>query len=127
MKSRPELSRRERQFMDVLYARGRSTVAEVMEDLPDPPSYSAVRATLRILEEKGHVYHEQDGPRYVYIPQVETEEARAQALSHLVSTFFDGSEEDAVVTLLKMSDATLTDSEVERLRTRIRESRERGE
>lgn len=127
MKQRPELSRRERQFMDVLYARGRSTVAEVMEDLPDPPSYSAVRATLRILEEKGHVYHEQDGPRYVYIPQKETEEARTEALSHLVSTFFDGSEEDAVVTLLKMSDAKLTDAEVDRLRNRIRETRERGE
>ena len=127
MKHRPELSRRERQFMDVLYARGRCTVAEVMEDLPDPPSYSAVRATLRILEEKGHVYHEQDGPRYVYIPQVETEEARTAALNHLVTTFFDGSEEEAVVTLLKMSDAKLSDAEVERLRDRIRATRERGQ
>lgn len=121
-----ELSRRERQIMDVLYARRRATVGEVMGDLPDPPSYSAVRATLRILEAKGHVRHEQDGPRYVYTPSVEPERARKAALSHLVATFFDGSAEEAVVTLLRMSDAALTDGEVERLRGRIREARTRG-
>jgi len=126
MVSRRELSRRERQIMDVLYARGKATVAEVMEDLPDPPTYSAVRATLRILEEKGHVYHEQDGPRYVYVPSVETERARKAALSHLVATFFDGSEEEAVVTLLRMSDVELTEEEVVQIRERIRDARGKG-
>jgi BlaI family penicillinase repressor len=126
MESRTELSRRERQIMDVLYARGKATVAEVMQDLPDPPTYSAVRATMRILEEKGHVYHEQDGPRYVYVPSVETERARKAALSHLVTTFFDGSEEEAVVTLLRMSDAAISDDEVARIRDRIREARRKG-
>jgi predicted transcriptional regulator len=126
MEQATELSRRERQIMDVLYARGRATVAEVMEDLMNPPSYSAVRATLRILEEKGHVYHEQDGPRYVYAPSVEPERARKAALSHLVATFFDGSEEEAVVTLLRMSDAAMTEAEVIRIRERIREARRRG-
>ncbi|MQA91931.1 MAG: BlaI/MecI/CopY family transcriptional regulator [Gemmatimonas sp.] len=121
-----ELSRRERQIMDVLYARGRATVAEVMGDLPNPPSYSAVRATLRILEEKGHVYHEQDGPRYVYVPAVEAERARKAALGHLVATFFDGSAEEAMVTLLRMSDARMTDAEVARIRERIRDARRRG-
>jgi BlaI family transcriptional regulator, penicillinase repressor len=126
MDSRIELSRRERQIMDVLYARGRATVAEVMQDLPDPPSYSAVRATLGILEEKGHVNHEQDGPRYVYVPSLEPERARKAALSHLVATFFDGSEEEAVVTLLRMSDVGMSDDEVSRIRERIREARRRG-
>jgi BlaI family transcriptional regulator, penicillinase repressor len=126
MEQGSELSRRERQIMDALYARGKATVAEVMEDLPNPPSYSAVRATLRILEEKGHVYHEQDGPRYVYAPSVEPERARKAALSHLVETFFDGSEEEAVVTLLRMSDAAMTEAEVARIRERIREARRRG-
>ena len=126
MESRTELSRRERQIMDVLYARGKATVAEVMQELPDPPTYSAVRATLRILEEKGHVFHEQDGPRYVYVPAVETEHARKAALSHLVTTFFDGSEEEAVVTLLRMSDAALSEDEVSRIRDRIREARRKG-
>ncbi|MEX2569974.1 MAG: BlaI/MecI/CopY family transcriptional regulator [Gemmatimonadota bacterium] len=126
MERRSELSRRERQIMDVLYARGNATVAEVMEDLPDPPGYSAVRATLRILEEKGHVYHEQDGPRYVYAPSVEPERARTAALRHLVTTFFEGSEEEAVMTLLRMTDASLSEDEVGRIRERIREARRGG-
>jgi predicted transcriptional regulator len=121
-----ELSRRERQIMDVLYARGKASVAEVMDDLPDPPGYSAVRATLRILEEKGHVYHEQDGPRYLYVPLVEPERARNAALSRLVETFFEGSKEEAVVTLLRMSEMTMTDAEVARIRERIREACRRG-
>lgn len=121
-----ELSRRERQIMDILYAQGRATVAEVMRDLPDPPSYSAVRATLRILEEKGHAYHEQDGPRYVYAPSVEPDRARKAALKHLISTFFEGSEEEAVMTLLQMSDAEISDAELERIRERIRDARRRG-
>ena len=112
--------------MDVLYARGRATVAEVMEDMPEPPSYSAVRATLRILEEKGHVYHVQDGPRYVYLPSLEPERARKAALSHLVETFFDGSAEEAMVTLLSLSDAELPQDELQRIRQRIREARVEG-
>ena len=126
MEPRNELSRRERQIMDVLYARGQATVAEVMEDMPDPPSYSAVRATLRILEDKGHAYHEQAGPRYVYRPSLEPERARKAALSHLVETFFDGSAEEAMVTLLSMSDAALPADELERIRGRIRDARRQG-
>jgi predicted transcriptional regulator len=121
-----QLSRRERQIMDVLYLRGRATVAEVMADLPDPPSYSAVRATLRILEEKGHVAHEHDGPRYVYVPTVPADSAREAALTHLVKTFFDGSAEAAAAALLQMSDASLTAGDIERLRQRIRTAREEG-
>lgn len=126
MEPRNELSRRERQIMDVLFARGHATVAEVMEDMPDPPSYSAVRATLRILEEKGHANHFQDGPRYVYRPSMDPERARTAALSHLVETFFDGSAEEAMVTLLGLSDAALPRDEIERIRARIRDAREEG-
>ncbi len=86
-----QLSRRERQIMDVIYRRGRATAAEVLDDIPDPPGYSAVRAMLRLLEEKGHVRHEQDGPRYVFLPIVNRDRARKSALKHVVRTFFDGS------------------------------------
>ncbi|HEX7049715.1 MAG TPA: BlaI/MecI/CopY family transcriptional regulator [Longimicrobiales bacterium] len=120
------LSRRERQIMDVLYRRERATVAEVMADLPDPPSYSAVRATLRILEEKGHVEHEQDGPRYVYLPTVDRGEARTAALTHVVSTFFGGSAEQAAVALLRMSDVDLDEAGIERLARKIREAAREG-
>ncbi|HUF12562.1 MAG TPA: BlaI/MecI/CopY family transcriptional regulator [Longimicrobiales bacterium] len=121
-----ELSRRERQIMDVLYRRGAASVAEVMEEMPDPPSYSAVRATLRVLEEKGQVYHVHDGPRYVYQPSLEPERARRAALHHLVSTFFDGSAEEAVVALLRLEDTKANVVEIERLRDRIREARQEG-
>ena len=94
------LSRRERQIMDLLFQRGRATAAEVQEGLPEAPSYSAVRALLRILEEKGHVRHEQDGPRYVYVPKADRERARQSALKHVVQTFFDGSAEQAMAALL---------------------------
>src|SRR6201990_326342 len=94
------LSRRERQIMDVIYRRGRATAAEVLDDIPDPPSYSAVRAMLRLLEEKGHVLHEQAGPRYVFLPTVNRDRARKSALKHVVKTFFDGSATDAVAALL---------------------------
>lgn len=120
------LSRRERQIMDVLFRRGDATVAEVMESMPDPPSYSAVRATLRILEEKGHVVHREDGPRYVYLPASAPEEARADALKHLVRTFFDGSTEQAVTALLRLSDARLSEAEISRLQERIRAARKKG-
>src|SRR3954469_12868431 len=91
-----QLSRRERQIMDVIYRRGQATAAEVLEDMPDPPSYSAVRAMLRLLEEKGHVRHEQDGPRYVFLPTLHRDRASRSALTHVVRTFFDGSATEAV-------------------------------
>ena len=86
-----QLSRREWQIVDVIYARGQATAAEVTAALPDPPSYSAVRALLRILEHKGHLRHQEDGPRYVFLPTVSRDRARRSALRTLVKTFFDGS------------------------------------
>ena len=121
-----ELSRRERQIMDVLYRRGAASVAEVMEDMPDPPSYSAVRATLRVLEEKGQVFHVHDGPRYVYQPAADPDRARRAALDHLVATFFDGSAEEAVVALLRLEDADADAEVIERLREAIRLARVEG-
>src|SRR3954470_1199160 len=119
-----QLSRRERQIMDVIYRRGRATAAEVLEDLPDPPSYSAVRALLRLLEEKGHVRHEHDGPRYVYSPTVNRDRARRSALKHVVRTFFDGSATDAVAALLD-GDA-IDHSELDRLSALIEQARTEG-
>ena len=112
--------------MDVLYQRGRATALEVQESLPDPPSYSAVRALLRILEDKGHIRHEQDGPRYVYVPMVARENARLSALQHLVSTFFNGSAEQAMAALLEISDADLSDEQLERLQQMIENARIEG-
>jgi len=111
--------------MDVIYRRGRATAADVLEDLPDPPSYSAVRALLRLLEEKGHVRHEQDGPRYVFLPTVNRERARRSALRHVVRTFFDGSPTDAVAALLE-SDSKLSESELDRLSAMIQQARKEG-
>lgn len=121
-----DLSRRERQIMEIVYQRGRATAAEVLEDLPDPPSYSAVRALLRVLEEKGHLKHEQDGPRYVYMATVPRAEARDSAMRRLVRTFFDGSAEKAAAAFLDMSGAQLTDDELERLAEMIEQAREEG-
>ncbi len=120
----PKLSRRERQLMDILYQRGPATVARVMGALPDPPSYSAVRATLRVLEDQGHVIHSADGPRYVYVPAVSRDQARRSALSHLLETFFNGSAEQAVVTLLQMSDRELSDDDIDRLVAGVRAARQ---
>ena len=120
------LTRRERQVMDILFRRGEATVADVMADLPDPPTYSAVRSILRILEEKGLITHQEDGPRYVYLPAMNTELAREDALRHVIQTFFDGSTEQAVTALLKISDAQVSDVEVARLRERIRNARLSG-
>jgi predicted transcriptional regulator len=120
-----QLSRRERQIMDVIYRRGRATAAEVLEDIPNPPSYSSVRALLRLLEEKGHVRHEQDGPRYVFLPIVNRERARKSALKHVVRTFFDGSATDAVAALLD-GDRQLDSSELDRLSAMIDEARREG-
>src|SRR5688572_28823601 len=117
MSPRPhiDLSRRERQIVDILYSQGRATAAEMQAALPDPPSYSAVRAMLRILEEKGHVRHEQDGPRYVYLPTVARDNAKRSALRHMLQTFFDGSAEQAISALLDDSSTRLSDRELDRL------------
>lgn len=121
-----ELSRRERQIIDILYAQGRATAAEVQTQLPDPPSYSAVRAMLRILEEKGHVRHEQDGPRYVYRPTVARESAKRSAMRHMLQTFFDGSAEQAISALLDGSSAKLSEAELDRLAQMIDQARRSG-
>jgi predicted transcriptional regulator len=120
------LSRREREIMEVIYRRGQATAAEVLEDLPEPPSYSAVRAMLRILEEKGHLRHEQEGPRYVFLTTVPREQARRSALKQLVRTFFDGSTEQAVAALLDLSSRKLSDAELDRLARVIDRAREEG-
>ena len=96
-----ELGQRERQIMEIVYRRGRATASEVLADLADPPSYSAVRGMLRYLEEKGHLKHEQNGPRYVYSPTSPPKKVRASALSHLVHTFFDGSVSEAAAALIE--------------------------
>jgi predicted transcriptional regulator len=120
------LSRRERQIMDVVYRLGRATAAEVQEALPDPPSYSAVRALLRILEQKGHLRHEQDGPRYVFLPTLPRDKAQRSALKQLVQTFFGGSTAQAVAALLGAPDAKLTDQDLDRLSHLIDKAREEG-
>jgi predicted transcriptional regulator len=119
-----ELGRRERQIMDILARRGRATAAEVLEDLPDPPSYSSVRGMLRLLEEKGYARHEWDGPRYVYIATANQEQLQKSALSHLVQTFFGNSTEAAVVAMLGSSDAKLTREELDRIAKLIEEARQ---
>src|SRR5215213_7867626 len=101
------LSRRERQVMDIMHRRGSATVAEIMADLPDPPTYSAVRSVLRILGDKGLIRFREDGQRYVYYPAQPTDQARENALAHLVSTYFAGSPEQAVTALLRMADVDL--------------------
>ena len=120
------LSRRERQIMDIIYQRGQATAAEVMEDLPDPPSYSAVRALLRVLEEKGHVRHKHDGPRYVFYPTVSRDRARQSALKQVVGTFFEDSTEQAVATLLDMSAKEMSEVELDRLAELIEQARKEG-
>ena len=117
------LSRRERQIMDVIYRRGRATSAEVLEDLPDPPSYSSVRSALRLLEEKGNLRHEIDGQRYVYLPTVPREKAQRTALGHLVRTFFNGSAEQVVNTLVE--DSRLSPEELDRLARLLAQARQR--
>ena len=120
------LSRRERQIMDVIYAHGAVSVQEVVDRIPDPPSYSAVRAMLRVLEEKGHVKHREDGPRYLYLPTVPRDEASRSALRQLVRTFFDGSAEQAAAALLDMSGSELSEEELDRLSKTIEQARKEG-
>ena len=119
------LSRRERQIMDVLFQHGTATAAEVRAGMPDAPSYSAVRTQLRILEDKGHINHAQDGPRYLYRPTVAKDRAKRSALNHLVDTFFNGSAEQAMAALLDDSSGALSDHELDRLNDLIQQARSR--
>ena len=121
-----DLSRRERQIIDILYAQGSATAAEVQAALPDPPSYSAVRAMMRILEDKGHVRHEQDGPRYIYKPTIARDNAKKSAMRHMLQTFFDGSAEQAISALLDDHSARLSDVELDRLARIIDQARKAG-
>ena len=123
---RPPLSRREREIMDILYRRKRATAADVLEDLADKPSYSAIRAHLRILEDKGHIQHEEQGTRYLYSPVVPHERARKSALRHTVDTFFEGSVEKVVASLLDSQSAKLSDEEFDRLAGMIKDAKERS-
>jgi predicted transcriptional regulator len=116
------LSRRERQIMDVLYRLGRASVADVLSQLSGKKHYSTVRAQLRVLEEKGHVRHEEDGSRYIYLPTVPRDVARRSALRHLVETFFDGSTEKVVTALLGGEAKQISQEELERLALLISES-----
>ena len=120
------LTRRERQIIDVLYRRGRATAAEVMAELPGTPSYSTVRTQLRVLEEKGHVRHEEEGPRYVYMPALPRHAARRSALRHLVNTFFDGSTAKVVAALLGGEGTRLTDDELKRVAELVEKARKEG-
>jgi len=117
------LSRRERQILDILYEQGKATAAGIQAALPDPPSYSATRALLRILEEKGHVTHESDGPRYVFRPRVGKDRARKTALRHMVQTFFNNSASDAVAALLDASSAQLKPEDLDRMEGLIERAR----
>ena len=121
------LSRRERQIMEIVYRRGEASAAEILADLPDPPSYSAVRGLLRILVEKQHLRHREDGPRYVYSPVVAREKARSKAVSDLLDTFFDGSAAQAAVALLGSSRRKLSKEELDELDALIAEARRRGQ
>ena len=126
MSEQPGLSRRERQIMDALYKLNEATVGEVMDLMPDPPSYSAVRATLRVLEEKGHVNHKQDGPRYLYVPTVPRDKAQSTALQHMVGTFFGGSVEQAVMALLSLPETRMSDKDLTTLAAKVREAEKEG-
>ena len=121
-----QLSRRERQIMDIIYQRGQATAAEVLQNLPNPPGYSAVRAMLRLLEERGYLKHEQDGPRYLFKPTLAREKARKSAMKQMLETFFDGSTEQAVAALLNLSKSKLGKEELDRLSQMIETAKKEG-
>lgn len=123
---KPPLTRREREIMDIVYRLGRASALDVLENLADPPSYSAVRALLRLLEERGHVRHIEEGGRYVFLPAVPRGEARRKALAHLVSTFFDGSVEQTMLTLVESSRHKLSADELDRLAEIVEQARKEG-
>jgi BlaI family transcriptional regulator, penicillinase repressor len=120
------LSRREREMMNIIFREGKATAGEVMDALADPPSYSAVRATLSVLEKKGHLKHQHDGTRYVYMPTVNREKARSSALDQLLTTFFDGSAASVMAALLERSADKLTPEELDRLSGMIEIARKEG-
>lgn len=124
-KNLPQLSRRERQIMDVIYARGQATAGDIQSAMDDAPSYSTVRTLLRVLKDKGHVQQHTDGPRYVYSPTVSPGRAKRSALQRIVSTFFAGSGEAALVTLFDMHSARLSAEELDRLESLIQAAREK--
>lgn len=128
MKNQPhdELGRRERQIMDVIYRLGTASVAAVRKALPDPPTYSAVRGMLRLLEDKGYVTHEAEGLRYLYRATISPNSARKSAIRHLVHTFFAGSTSDAVASLIELSDTKLSQADVARLSEIIRQAKVEG-
>ncbi len=126
MKTEGNLSRRERQIMDIVYEMKEASALQVLERLPSPPGYSAVRALLRVLEQKGHLAHRQDGPRYIYSALLPREKARRSALSHLMQTFFDGSTEDVVAALLDISEDSLSEDDYQRLTGLIEKARKEG-
>jgi BlaI family transcriptional regulator, penicillinase repressor len=121
------LSRRERQIMDIVYQRGRVSAAEVLAALPNPPTYSTVRALLRILEEKGHLQHQEQGLKYVFLPVRPRDHAGRQAMQRVVHTFYDGSLEKAVAALLEVSDSKLSAVQMKRLQALIHEASQEGE
>jgi len=123
MTTLPTLSRRERQIIDILYQKGRATAVEVMESMPDPPGYSAVRSHLATLEEKGHVRHEKDGAKYVFIPTLHPSNAKRSAIRHLIRTFFGGSREQAVAALLEVAPSEFSREELDRLADLIEKAR----
>ena len=120
------LSRRERQIMDILYQRGKSSASEVLEAMPDAPGYSAVRAMLRVLEEKGHVRHQAEGLKYVYVPTVARDKAKRSAVKHLLDTFFKDAPEQVVAALLDVSSTRLTRAELDRMAEMIEKARREG-
>lgn len=124
--SSDKLGSRERQIMDIIYRRGKATASEVRADLPDPPTNSAVRGMLRLLEEKGHLHHESDGPRYVYLPTADTSRVSRSAMRHLVHTFFDNSASSAVAAMLGMYESRLKDADLDRLESLIEQARSKG-
>lgn len=126
MRGEKSLSRRERQIMDIVYELTKASVAQVLERIPDPPSYSAVRALLKVLEKKGHLKHKQEGPRYIYSPTLPREKARQNALKHVMKTFFDDSTEDVVAALLNISEDNLSEADYRRLSALIRKAQKEG-
>ena len=120
------LSRRERQIMEILFQRGKASASEVREAMEDAPSYSAVRAMLRVLEDKGHVRHQAEGLRYVYVPTVAKEKAKRAAVKHMLDTFFNGSPEQIVAALLDVSSTELTGAELDRMAAMIEKARKEG-
>lgn len=120
------LSRRERQIMDILYQRERASAADVRDGMKDPPSYSAVRAMLRVLEEKGHIKHESEGLKYVYVPSVGIDKAKRSAVKHLLDVFFPGSPEQAVAALLDVSGKRLSHEELDRMTQMIEKAKKEG-